>query len=186
MATVQKSISESSSYTTRTLTTTISAPGIRQNAEISVSPSIDASKVSYVINEAAGTITVTLTNAGYTSSDSSGVTITGTNTGNYTYGEYPDYWLACEYTGGGKTWVTAKPYNMSGDNECAPTSTKTFTDKIYYFNYTVVVIYKTFPEFAVRQNGQLKSSTDGWVRVNGQLRQIQQMWARVNGNLKEV
>lgn len=180
MATVQKSISKSSSYTTRTLTTTISAPGIRQNAEISVSPSIDASKVSYVINEAAGTITVTLTNAGYT---------------RYTRYSSGESWM-CYYVGAdtGKTWA----YQRNSPCEVVSSYGEEFgtltsehynppsTYYTHYFEYTITVNYKTFPEFAVRQNGQLKSSTDGWVRVNGQLRQIQQMWARVNGNLKEV
>ena len=53
-------------------------------------------------------------------------------------------------------------------------------------SYWYVKTGKAFPEFKVRQNGQLKTSVDGWVRVNGVLKQIQQIWVRVNGSLKEV
>lgn len=53
-------------------------------------------------------------------------------------------------------------------------------------DYWYVLGKRAFPDFKIRQDGQLKSSVDGWVRVNGQLKQIQQMWVRVNGNLKEV
>lgn len=53
-------------------------------------------------------------------------------------------------------------------------------------SYWYVLGKRAFPDFKIRQGGQLKSSVDGWARVNGQLKQIQQMWVRVNGQLKEV
>lgn len=53
-------------------------------------------------------------------------------------------------------------------------------------SYWYVLGGRAFPDFKIRQNGQLKSSVDGWVRVNGQLKQIQQIWVRVNGQLKEI
>ena len=180
MATVQKSISESSSYTTRTLTTTISAPGIRQDAVVSVSPSIDASKVSYVINEAAGTITVTLTNAGYTRYSS--YQGSGHYQCTYSFSVSPYSHTTTSSSPCSVAYVIDGAHGILKDETYIPGSTY-YT---HYFEYTITVNYKTLPEFAVRQNGQLKSSTDGWVRVNGQLRQIQQMWVRVNGNLKEV
>lgn len=52
--------------------------------------------------------------------------------------------------------------------------------------YWYVLGKRAFPELKIRQDGQLKTSADGWVRIDGQLRQIQQMWARVNGQLKEI
>lgn len=186
MATVQKTISDSGSLTTKTLTTTISAPGIRQDATVNVSPNINPSKVSYTINEAAGTIKVTLTSAGYTNSQTSNQTVTGTNTGNYTFGEYPNMYLGCNYSGEGRSWSTSKPYNMGGDNVCAPSDTTTFSSTTYYFNYTVTVEYKTFPEFAVKASNQKKKSIDGWAKINNTKRQLVRFWVRANGQLKEI
>lgn len=53
-------------------------------------------------------------------------------------------------------------------------------------DYWYVLKARAFPEFAVRDNGQLGTAIDGWVRVDGQLKQIQGMWVRVNGQLKEI
>lgn len=176
MATVQKTISESGLISTKTLTTMISTPGIRQDAVISVSPSIDASKISYTINEVDEITTVTLANVTFTSS---GYANPAYYTGELSHPTNPSL-KTCFYSDGSS-------YDTSVNNSCA-SAVAGSEGFIYYFKYTIIVTYddKVFPEFKVRQNGQLKTASDGWVRVNGQLRQIQQMWARVNGNLKEV
>lgn len=191
MATVQKSISESSSYTTRTLTTTISAPGIRQNAEISVSPSVDASKVSYVINEAAGTITVTLTNVRYTRNDSYSY--------NYTehyplVNEYttPDssgdgYFRHCIYSNGAHIKIGGQePSFPAGPCPSSQSAPATGYVSSYYFGYSITVEYKTFPEFTVKANSQKGKSVDGWAKINDTKRQLVKFWVRMNGQLKEV
>lgn len=192
MATVQKKISESSSYTTRTLTTTISAPGIRSDAEISVSPNVDASKVSYVINEAAGTITVTLTNIGYTKDES--------------YREiYMKEWpLTSQYTEPDVSGTGYFRYCVYGNGEVinagggqdpgfpAPSCPSSIQRQAslhvswFHFEYAITIIYKTFPDFAIKVSNQKKKSIDGWAKISNTKRQLVRFWVRVNGQLKEI
>ncbi len=180
MATAQKTISESGSLATKTLVTTISAPGIKQDADISVSPSIDANKVSYTINEVAGTITVTLTNVNYTSSDTKYETLSYTG---MQVQHDADGWLSAYCNYGSHSTYHGR-YQV-GDTIPDCPSTDTFLVTTYYFNYTITVTYKTFPELAAKVDGQVKQGIDGWVKVGGELKRIVQMWTKVGGQLKE-
>lgn len=180
MATAQKTISESGSLATKTLVTTISAPGIKQDAEISVSPSIDASKVSYTINEVAGTITVTLTSANYTSSKTEDQTFSHTGTEILPFEEG---WVQIYCSYGSHSFYRGKYQVGSTIPDCP--LTHTFRVTVYYFNYTITVTYKTFPELSVKVGGQVKQGIDGWVKVGGELKRIVQIWTKVGGQLKE-
>ena len=45
---------------------------------------------------------------------------------------------------------------------------------------------RTFPELAIKVDGVLKASEDGWVKIDGQLKSVEQMWVKVDGEIKEV
>lgn len=180
MAIRTETISETGSSSIKTLTKVFSAAGVQGVNSIVVSPDVDPSKISYVIDKVNQTVAVTLTDVAHTSTGSSGTTYNLVSEGQIVDNGDGTGSILCVYENG-SLWQSGR-HPLQGT--CPPT--RTTYQSYYIHNFTITLDYKTFPELQVRADGQIKTATDGWVRVNGQLRQIQQIWVRSGGQLKEV
>ena len=82
-----------------------------------------------------------------------------------------------------KPAIDTRVYRYQGTVTKPASDTRYYT---YYYQYVITITVKTFPQFSMKLDNEIKTSVDGWVKIGGELKQISTITIKDNGVLKEV